>query len=364
MLSRVDRAALRSEFPVLERVAYLNAGSNGPVPSRAREAALEAIRRQEEEGRAGAAFFEEMLIPGAAALRERVAALIGCEVSALALTGSTTDGLNSVLWGLELGPGDEVLTSDQEHPGLLAPLAVGSRRRGFSVRTAPFAELAGEVGAHTRLIACSHVSWVNGQVADVAALAAAGPPLLLDGAQSLGAVAVDVTALGCDFYAAAGQKWLCGPNGSGYLYVHPERIDELTPAWPGFGTVAAPEHPLESELREGAERLDLGLVPLEHSAWALAALDVLAEQGWPEVFGRAAEGAAELAARLAERGFSVAPRGRSTLVSWEDPDPPASAARLAAGGVMIRHLPETPYLRASVGAWNDSEDLEALLRAL
>ena len=71
----------------------------------------------------------------------------------------------------------------------------------------------------TRLVACSHVSWLNGQVVDTDALRGAGAPVLLDGAQGIGAVPVDVAALGCDYYAASGQKWLCGPSGSGYLYV-------------------------------------------------------------------------------------------------------------------------------------------------
>jgi L-cysteine/cystine lyase len=252
MLSGVDVAALRSELPVLERVAYLNAGSNGPVPSRARAAAEESLRAMERNGRGGADFFEQLLLPGATALRGRVAALMGCTAAELALTGSTTDGINSVLSGLELGRGDEVLTSDEEHPGLLAPLAVGSRRKGYSVRTVPFTGLAAGIRPNTRLVACSHVSWLNGQVADVPALVAGGAPVLLDGAQGLGAVPVDVAELGCDFYAASGQKWLCGPNGTGYLYVRAERLSALSPAWPGFGTVAAPSRSSDSSGCSGA----------------------------------------------------------------------------------------------------------------
>ena len=70
------------------------------------------------------------------------------------------------------------------------------------------------------------------------------------------------------------------------------------------------------------------------------------------------------AAALTERGLEVAPRDRTTLVSWKDPDPPATVARLAEAGVVIRDLPGTPYLRASVGAWNDESDLERLLEVL
>jgi L-cysteine/cystine lyase len=317
---------------------------------------------QVEQGRGGSAFFETLL--GAADdLRERVAGLMGCAAGELALTGSTTDGVNSVLAGLELGPGDEVLTSHEEHPGLLVPLAVGARRRGYAIRHAPFAELAGEAGS-AKLVACSHVSWITGAVADTEALAATGSLVLLDGAQGLGAVPLDVASLGCDFYAASGQKWLCGPVGSGYLYVRSERLEEITPAWPGFGTVADPERPLELQLRPESARLDLGLRPAEHTAWARAALDVLETAGFDGVLAAAADGAERLAERLRESGRTVAPRGRTTLVSWEERDPEAVAEHLLGSGVVVRHLPGRPYVRASVGAWNSEDDLERLLLAL
>ena len=72
-----------------------------------------------------------------------------------------------------------------------------------------------------------------------------GVPVLLDGAQGLGAVPVDVGDLGCDFYAASGQKWLCGPESSGCLFVSERRLDELLIPWPGYGSLATPEHPLD-----------------------------------------------------------------------------------------------------------------------
>jgi len=319
---------------------------------------------QTEQGRGGSAFFEEMLIPAARTLRERIAGLLGCGASEVALTGSTTDGVNSVLSGLDLGPRDEVLTSDEEHPGLLVPLALGARRRGFTVREAPFAELAAAVGPDTTLVACSHVSWVTGRLVDAEALAAAGAPVLLDGAQGLGAVHTDIAGLGCDFYAASGQKWLCGPNGTGYLYVRPERLADLHPAWPGYLTLAAPERPLDLDLREQTDRLDLGLLPYEHSAWAAASLDVLEAAGFDDLLTAAVDRAEGLAVRLAEAGRTVAPRGRSTLVSWEEADPEATSRRLVEAGVVVRHLPGRPYVRASVGAWTVEEDLERLLRAL
>jgi selenocysteine lyase/cysteine desulfurase len=225
----------------------------------------------------------------------------------------------------------------------------------------PFAELAGEVSSTTRLIACSHVSWVSGRVMDVPELVGTGVPVLLDAAQSIGAVPVDVKSLGCDFYAASGQKWLCGPEGSGCLYVRPERLEELLVPWPGYGSVADPAQPLEFEPAEGARRLDHGFPPGLRSAWALASLAVLADAGWDWVHDRAATLADSLAQRLAERGLEVGPRGRSTLVSWKAEDVQTEVERLAERRFIVRSIPAFGLVRASVGAWSSEEELDALV---
>ena len=91
---------------------------------------------------------------------------------------------------------------------------------------------------------------------------------------------------------------------------------------------------------------------------------MLETHGLDAVHARGRELAAELADRLAAAGRTVAPRGDTTLVAWEDDDPEATRDRLAAGGVRVRNLPGRPLLRASVGAWNDESDLERLLAAL
>lgn len=314
-------------------------------------------------GRGDGQFFAE-LVDGVAQLRRRAADAMGALPGEIALTGSTTDGVNAVLNALDLKRGDEIVTSDLEHPGLTAPLAVAKARRGVEVKAVPFDEVAGAVTPNTRLIACSHVCWVNGQVIDVEALAATGVPVLLDGAQGLGAVPVDVKALGCDFYAASGQKWMCGPNGSGYLYVDADRCAELTAPWPGYPTIASNEDPLAPELHADARMLDTGFPASEHVAWALASLDVLEGPGLEVVQRRATALAATLAERLAARGLTVAPRGESTLVTFEVDDPKATVLSLHAQGVVVRDLPGTRYVRASVGAWSNNEDLDRLLAAV
>jgi L-cysteine/cystine lyase len=352
--------SLRQEFPVLERIAYLNAGTDGPVPARAAAAAADSIAAQTEAGRAGQQYFEQIM-ELRSALRQHAAWLMGCPPGEVALTHSTTDGMNLVLRGLRLGHGDEVVTSDEEHPGLLAPLAALAAEQGVTLSVAPFAEVANAVRPETKLIAVSHVSWINGQVADTAALAATGVPILLDGAQGLGAIPVDPVRLGCAFYAAAGQKWLCGPDQTGFLYVREDQIETLGAPWPGYQSLSDAQRAHELPMADGATRFDLGFPAPHDGAWALAAFGVFRETGWDEVLARGPSLAGRLADMLRERGIAVAPRGASTLVSFEHPDPEEFVQRAAAAGVVIRNLPGRGLVRASVGAWSDESDLERLL---
>ena len=354
-------AAFRAQFPVFERAAYLNAGTEGPVPRRAAEAVRDRIELELTAGRCGKPYMT-MVQELAADLRAGYARVLGAEPADVALTGSTTDGVNTIIAGLDLRGGGEIVTSDEEHPGLLAPLGRAQRVHGVKVRVVPFAEIAGAVSAATRLVACSHVSWVSGRVVDAAALAHTGVPVLLDAAQSVGAVPVDVEALGCAFYAGSGQKWLCGPEGSGCLYVRRDQLEQLTVPWPGYGSLADATHALESPPAEDAKRLDHGFPPGIRSVWALASLGVFEEAGWEWVHRRAAELAAGLADQLGERGLEVGPRGRSTLVSWKAQDVHAEVERLAAAGVIVRSIPSHSLVRASVGAWCSEEELAELVR--
>ena len=357
----MDAAGLRAAFPVFRQFAYLNAGTCGPLPAAAAQAIGGALVQAVAGGRTHA-YFGTML-DTRTRLREAYAQLIGAAADDVALTTCTSEGIVRVLAALDLQPGDEVVTSDEEHPGLQGPLAAARDQRGISLRVAPFAQIAEAVGPQTKLVACSHVSWINGRV--VQGLADLGDvPVLLDGAQGVGAVPLDMTTLGCSFYAGSGQKWLCGPIGTGLLWISPAWIDRLAASGPTYLNLVDAGAGLDAVPLAGAARHDASAQSLETTAAAMAALDALGGAGWSGVHERAATLAAEFADALADSGREVAPRGRTTLVSWKDPDPPATRERLAEAGVIIRDLPGTGLLRASVGAWNDHSDLDRLLTAL
>jgi L-cysteine/cystine lyase len=164
-------------MPVLAELAYLNAGTDGPLPVRSVQAAMLELERAAHEGRARGYF--ERRTELMESLRGAYAAVLGCAPEDLALTSCTSEGMAIVLEGLELGPSQEVLTSDEEHPGLLGALAAARELRRLSVRMVPLEEIAAAVGPRTALVACSHVGWTSGRIAPDA-LAELGVPVLLD----------------------------------------------------------------------------------------------------------------------------------------------------------------------------------------
>jgi L-cysteine/cystine lyase len=352
----------RREFPVLERFAYLNAGSLGPLSRTTIAAMEEQTRRDNELGRAGKPFYEGMLALRTR-IREKIGALIGAEPARMALTSSTTDGCNVVLAGVGLGPEDEVVTTNSEHPGLLLPLHLtGARVRVAEVTTRPAAEardaILAEVTPRTRLLALSHVIWTTGQVMPVHDLKReTGLPVLVDGAQSVGAIPVDVGDI--DYYTVSCQKWLCGPEPLGALYVRdPER---LRIAFASYFTQQSIERDGSFVPKEGALRFDTGWLPTPALAGLEAALD-----GAPDWrFQRAAEMTEQCRRALEQRFEVISAPGQGTLVAWVAPgDAAEDAVRLYDAGVVVRDLPGTGWLRASCGWWTNDDDIGRLVTAL
>jgi L-cysteine/cystine lyase len=352
----------RAQFPVFERYAYLNAGTNGPLARPAVEAMTAQAEADLEGGRGGPQYFERAL-GLRAQVRAKLASAVGVEPEQLSLASSTTNGCNIVLGGLDLGPADEVVTTDGEHFGLLGALAASAAR----VRLAPVRELPPEeslevllreVTPRTRLLALSHVCWVTGNRFPVEELKeATGLPVLADGAQSAGAMQVDAARV--DYYAFSGQKWLCGPDATGGLVVRDP--DTLRVTAPSYLSQDGYEPTGDFTPKAGAARFDSNWTPVPSLAGLDVALDLVPEGR----FGRAAEMAGRCRELLAERVGVVTAPGQGTLVTFRpEGDPGELVKRLFEQGVVIRELPGLGWVRVSCGWWTSDEDLERLVAAL
>lgn len=344
----------RGQFPVLEHVAYLNAGTNGPL-ARATVAAMTAQAEADlERGRSGREWIDAMLA-GREAVRERIARVLNVEPTLLALTSSTTSACNIVLAGLGLRPEDEVVTTDSEHFGLLGPLHTSGAR----VVVVPGSEdaILGAVTPRTRLIAVSHVLWTTGKRLALERLKAeTDVPVLVDGAQSVGAIPVNASSF--DFYTVSAQKWLCGPEATGALYVADP--DGLRITAPSYMSQDGYEPDGRFRARAGAVRFDAGWIAMPLLAGLTAALD--AHPDWR--YERAAEMTRRCHDLLAERVDVVTDAVESTLVAFRSDDPPALVNRLAERGVIVRDIPRTDLVRVSCGYWTSDDDLEQLVDAL
>jgi L-cysteine/cystine lyase len=346
-------AEARALYPVLKKRAYLNAGTNGPLAEATVRTMERATIEELEAGRSGGAGRMERFRSLQARIKARIAEAIQVEPGHVAITSSTTEGCNIALAALRIGPGDEVVTTDNEHPALIAPLAA----RGASVRVAevlhhPTGEaldrILGQVTPRTKAVALSHVGWLNGQVLPVVEVKrATGLPVVVDGAQSGGAIPVEAAEV--DFYTVSCQKWLCGPDGTGALYV---RDPERTP--PGLGSFMTMHG-------EGVDKFQIShhAMPVLEG-WATA-LDL-----HPEWRFERAVALTGFAREQLSRRFELATDGDpSTLLSFTVPgDPPALTVKLAERDVVVRDLPGVPWIRISCGYWNDESDIERLLSAL
>lgn len=362
-----DLTALRADLPALSRLGYLNTGTAGPMPAPAAYAMRQAITEDEDRGRISGKRFmkiDEMI----AACRARLAALVGAAPEQLALTSGTVDGLSLVLERMTFAPGARLLTSDLEHPAALDLLEAFAARHGLTVervalQDAPDAEICARLEAAmdrpaAALLMLSHVGYACGRVLTLAEIAAAARaravPLLVDGAQAAGALALDLPALEVDFYAWPGQKWLMGPEGAGALYVAPEARALLAGAGP---------------LPETAAALQRGTLAKPIWAGMEAALAWRAAQGSEaELTAATAAQARAMRAALADiPGLSLAPEGGpSGLVSLAMAGREAGAVLRALGQARLaaRDVPGAYPVRLSCGFFTSPEEIAATARTL
>jgi len=369
-------AALRSELPGIGENLYLNHGYSGRSPVGVGERITELQRKWQRMGPGSPPAMAEALA-GVEAARAAIAEWVGSAREAVALTPSTSIGLAIVIAGLPWQAGDELLTSDQEHVGLLTPIAAAASRYGLTVREFaanapdPVAAVRAALTPRTRLVAFSEVLFTNGRLLPVPALAQAcherGALVLVDGAQSVGVLPSRPLESGADFYAGTCHKWLSGPEGTGFLLLAPEHLARGTVHPTVVGYAASDDRP--GSLTQAATRYEGSTVSYADFASVPIALDFLRRGGTPDDrYARMVALARDFRARLRDipgvRLLLEPDEAQQTsLVSWSmDGQKPAQiAARLLDDHcICIRTVPSPPGLRASFHFFNTPEEAERL----
>ncbi len=239
----------RQQFPALNNKTYFNYGGQGPMPQMAIQGIIQAQTNIQQLGPFGTQV-NEWIQQEVTATAATVASELNVAKETITLTENVTSGCNIAMWGIDWHSGDHLLLSDCEHPGIIAIAQEISRRFDVEISIFPLMSTLNEgdpvevIAQHlhprTRLVVLSHVLWNTGQVlpldkiTDVCRSNSQETQILVDAAQSVGMLPLNLAELEVDFYAFTGHKWLCGPGGVGGLYVKPEVRDNLRPTFLGW----------------------------------------------------------------------------------------------------------------------------------
>jgi selenocysteine lyase/cysteine desulfurase len=231
---------VRGEFLLDKDWTYLNNGTLGPTPKPVYYTLVERYHDLAQDP--GQPNSDQSA--GADEVRRKAAAFVGADGDEIALVRNTTEGMSFVLNGLDLGAGDEILTTFHEHAGGLQPCRLKAKRHGVVIREVRWPAPAEDpsvilnrfndaITPRTRVIMASHAMYQTGSLVPLKALAALarskGIVTAIDGAHPIGMMTMDMHDLGIDYYASSSHKWLCAPTGSGILYLRRESQDRLWP---------------------------------------------------------------------------------------------------------------------------------------
>jgi L-cysteine/cystine lyase len=377
-------AAVRAALPALEAGIYLNTGSVGPMPAETAAAMNEISTYELTTGRAHPDYWLDTLQRMAEA-RAAVAAVLVTDAADIALTHSATDGMNIGAWSIDWKAGDRAVTTALEHPGGTGALHNLRGRFGIEIayvdvgaaddQDAVLAAFDAAIDERTKLVAVSHVLWATGAVLPVAGIAeiahARGALMIVDGAQSAGAIPVELAATGADVYAVSAQKWLLGPEGMGAIAVATGVRDRLLPSFGGyfsFETVDPAGAAVGWPNARRFESSNFHRPSIVGMARSIGWLSMFVGLDW--IYERGASMARLAADRLAAvAGVElVTPHNHmATLVTFRIAGWPAEAALDELGArvfAVARTVPHIDALRISVGFFTSEEELDRFIEAV
>jgi cysteine desulfurase/selenocysteine lyase len=391
---------VRADFPILQRevrgrpLVYLDNAATAQKPN----AVITAIERYYQTGNANVHRGVHALSQEATLEYERVRELAAKFLGAgsageIVYTAGTTAALNLVAQsygGSVLQPGDEILVTEMEHHSNLVPWQLVAERTGAALKAIPVTESGGLdlavlerlLGPRTRIVAVTHASNVIGAINPINAITAmaheAGAVVVVDGAQSAPHLRVNVAAMDCDFFACSGHK-LYGPTGIGLLYGK-RALLEAMPPWQGGGGMIREVQIERSSYAPPPERFEAGTPPIAEVVGLGAALEYVMKWDWEALVAYEQDLVAEAGRKLATvPGLRILGEGADRVsvlsVSFDDIHPHDAGTVLDTLGIAVRagHHCAQPLmrrfgvaatLRASFGAYNTQEEIDALVAGL
>jgi L-cysteine/cystine lyase len=374
---------IRAAMPVVTRAVYLNTGTNGPLPRRAYDALLDYARIEFENGRIGQPAFDRLL-GVLSETRDLVAELLGCAPEEIALTHNTTEGMNIALLGLDWRKGDELITANSEHEGGLNPAALLKARYGVNViytdiglcNCDPIFSLRRALSPRTKAVVISHASWSTGAILPMRELCEmahkVGALVICDAAQACGMIPTRVYELDVDAYAISGQKWLCGPDGTGALFLRRDLFPKFQNTFTGYWGLKkrVTRADAEIEFADTAQRYQYASHYFPSVKGFAEALKWLRDEiGWEWIYRRTYElGQYAYDALSHIDGVNLyMPRDQiaGLLHFTVDGIAPADlTAKLYAQNILIRHTPEPALNRVATGFYNTEEDITQLVNGI
>jgi len=369
-------------FPVTRHAVYMNHASNGPLPRPVARTMHEYI---DDTSNHGGMVFERWKMYEEGAHR-RVAGMIHAQPVQVAMTASTGDGLMMIAQGLSWQAGDTIITAECEFPSNIYPW-LNLAEQGVEVRFVKMHEhrvrvedVLAQIDDSTRLVSLSLVEFSTGYRNDIAVIAhhchERGIVCGIDAMQALGALDIDVQALGVDFLASAAHKWLLCPQTTGILYISDRLLGQLRPARRGWRSVETPFDffNYEQPVKRGAARFEhstsnrMPIVALDAALGMFEDID----GGMQAVEARILGLTGYAIAGLERLGYPViSPQGageRSGIVCFSPhPAHPDMTSQYTANELAARQIAVAargPATRISPHFYNTIEDIDALLNAL
>lgn len=391
MLESVKLKAYREQFLGLAKKAYFNYGGQGPLPLPSLDAIYQCYQKLHDEGPFSRRINNDetgFLTELSQATRASIASELGVTSETITLTENVTVGCNIVLWGIDWQLGDRILISDAEHPGVIATIRELKRRFHIEIDICPIVETLNEgdpvtviaqfLQPNTRLLVVSHILRNTGQVlplADIVKLCHLQQPepvrVLVDAAQSVGLLPLNLAELEVDFYAFTGHKWWCGPEGLGGLYVNPEILTKLSPTFIGWRSILYDKHEAFVEWQPNGQRYEVAT-----SAYPLYAglqRSITLHQEWgtsQERYQEICELSLYLWQRLSELSQVFCLRKQppeSGLVSFQIANTISYkdiVYALEAQKIFLRKVTNPDCLRACVHYFTEREEIDQLVKNL